>query len=188
MVEEETTTLLTGIINEEWKPISGYPNYEVSNLGNVRNVSTSRILKPGQNTFGYLHVVLCANNIRKTFRVHRLVATEFIDNPDNKTEVDHMDHNKQNNCINNLRWVSRSENMMNMSKQQKPCSSFFKGVSWDRQKNKRQAYIHVDTVKENIIGLSLYEIDAARASTTKALELFGEYVNLNAISDISIMC
>ena len=79
---------------EEWKPISGCPDYEVSNSGKVRNVQTGRILKPGQNKNGYLHDILCENNIKKIYKVHRIVDCEFIEKPDHKTDVDHMDHNR----------------------------------------------------------------------------------------------
>ena len=111
--------ILTGIINEEWRSISGYINYQVSNIGRVRNIKSGRVLKlRSMNPMGYTQVALYENNISKTHRVHRLVAREFIDNPDNKSEVDHIDLNKQNNCMNNLRWCSKSENQMNMSKRQ----------------------------------------------------------------------
>ena len=54
--------------------------------------------------------------ISKHYLVHRLVAKEFIANPNDKTEVDHTDHDPKNNCINNMRWSSKSENQRNMSK------------------------------------------------------------------------
>ena len=177
-------TIITRIIQEEWRSISQYMNYQVSNIGRIRNISTGRILKPGQNTSGYLQVVLCDNNIRKTSYVHRLVACEFTDNPDNKADVDHIDHNKQNNFINNLRWASKSENNMNRSKKDKPCSSTFKGVSFDKRSQKWWARIKTDTGEKQIsLGYFVDEIDAARAYNKKATELFGAFANLNDISD-----
>jgi len=53
---------LTGIINEEWRSIDGYLNYQVSNIGRVRNITTGRILKPVETTGGYLQVSLMNNN------------------------------------------------------------------------------------------------------------------------------
>ena len=123
-------------IEEEWRSISGYPNYEVSNLGKVRNIKTGEFRKLRSGTDGYLLIVLCENSITKTYRVHRLVAQEFVEKPDNKPVVDHIDHNIQNNCINNLRWCSRSENQMNRNKQHKQCSSKYKGVCYDKDNQK----------------------------------------------------
>ena len=71
---------------------------------------------------------------------------------------------------------------MNRNKQQKPCSSCFKGVCWKKQNKKLMAQITTDTGQKHI-GLFLSEIDASRAYNTKALELFGEYANLNDISE-----
>ena len=98
---------------EEWKIINEYENYEVSNFGNVRNKKTKKILKQSIDSCGYLHICLSKNGKNKTFRVHRLVAPAFIDNLENKNEIDHKDRNKQNNNFNNLRWCSRSENQQN---------------------------------------------------------------------------
>ena len=168
--------ILTGIINEEWRSISGYINYQVSNIGRVRNIKSGRVLKlRSMNPMGYTQVALYENNISKTHRVHRLVAREFIDNPDNKSEVDHIDLNKQNNCINNLRWCSKSENQMNTSKRQS-CSSIFKGIYFNKAKQKWRAEIKINGQKIHI-GYFVDETDAARAYNDKAIELFGAFAN-----------
>ena len=78
-------------------------------------MKTGRVLKLGQNKDGYLIIDLYNEQNRKACNVHRLVAQEFIDNPDNKPDVDHVDHDLKN-CINNLRWASTSENAMNRNK------------------------------------------------------------------------
>lgn len=96
---------------EIFKLISDYPNYEVSNLGNVRNRLTGKVLRPFKNGKGYLRVDLCKNGKEKTFLVHRLVATAFIPNPDNKPQVNHIDGCKSNNYISNLEWCNSSENV-----------------------------------------------------------------------------
>ena len=71
-----------------------------------------RILKQTPNTFrgGYAQVKLCKDGICKNFRVHKLVALAFIDNPENKPEIDHKDMNVTNNTVENLRWCSSYEN------------------------------------------------------------------------------
>lgn len=95
-------------MEEIWKVIEEEPKYEVSNFGNIRNSKTKRLRKLEMNEKGYLRVKL-----NKQYRVHRLVATAFIDNPENKPEVDHIDGDKRNNRVDNLRWVTGKENMNN---------------------------------------------------------------------------
>ena len=99
-------------MNEIWKPAVGFDGYEVSNLGNVRSFKrkTPRILKPSLGCAGYLRVGLMLGDKQKTLLVHRLVAIAFIPNPDNKREVNHVDGNKFNNCVDNLTWTTPSEN------------------------------------------------------------------------------
>lgn len=93
----------------------GIPNYEeiyqVSNLGKVRNITTGKILKPFLNKYGYLQVTLCKNGKTKLFRVHRLVAECFIENPFKKEQVNHINGNKIDNRIDNLEWCTGSENV-----------------------------------------------------------------------------
>ena len=112
--------------------------------------------------------------------MHRIVAKEFIDNPENRSYVDHIDHNKQNNCVNNLRWCSIPENSMNMSKQQKPCSSHFKGVYYYKQYNKWRAQIKTNTGQKHH-GYFSDAIDAARVYNDHAERLFGAFAHLNIL-------
>jgi len=93
---------------EEWRIINDFPNYSVSNFGNIMNNKTDKIMKLCDKG-GYYNVGL-TNKIRKSLRVHRLVATAFIKNPENKPEVNHKDKNKLNNNILNLEWNTRLEN------------------------------------------------------------------------------
>ena len=95
---------------ESWKVIYDFPNYEISNYGNVRN--NTKIVKAVPNKHGYNVVVLC-NGIRKSVNIHRLVAAAFIPNPDNKPCVDHIDGDRANNHADNLRWVTVKENQNN---------------------------------------------------------------------------
>lgn len=95
----------------EWKLIDGFGGtYSVSNYGEVRNNRTGKLMKPRKNEKGYLRIGLTKNGKQKCMRVHRLVAQAFIPNPENKPEVNHIDFNKENNCVNNLEWVTCKEN------------------------------------------------------------------------------
>ena len=96
---------------EIWKDIKGYPGYQISNLGRVWSSKRNRYMKPVANNGGYLQIKLIAvNGKRKNELVHRLVALHFIDNPDNKPEVNHINHIRDDNRVSNLEWVSKSEN------------------------------------------------------------------------------
>lgn len=97
-------------MNETWKDIQNYEGlYQVSNLGNVKNYK-GLIMKQKPSKDGYVRILLCKNGKYKSFYVHILVAKAFIDNPNNKSEVNHIDGNKANNTSSNLEWVSRLEN------------------------------------------------------------------------------
>ena len=97
---------------EKWTTIQEANNYEISTYGNVRNKITQKILKGRLTKSGYLQVSLKIDETNKFSNryIHRLVAIYWIDNPQNKREVNHKDGNKENNNINNLEWVTSSEN------------------------------------------------------------------------------
>ena len=94
-----------------WKIIDEYPSYEVSTEGEVRNAKTKRCLTPSPSAAGYLRVNLRKNNQTYSAYVHRLVAITFLDNPLALSEVHHIDENKQNNCLENLQWISHRDNI-----------------------------------------------------------------------------
>lgn len=161
------------IENEIWKQIINYENYEVSNTGKIRNSKTQRILLP-YLVNGYECIKLCKEDKRKHFRVHRLVAYAFITNTDeNKTTIDHIDNNRRNNNMLNLRYATPSENNSNRLKS-KNRTSIYKGVCYDKSKKK-----YVGTIRNIHLGYFKDEIECAKAYDNKAKELFGVYARLN---------
>jgi len=97
---------------EQFKRIIGFGRYEISDGGNVRNCKNKKIVKISDNGKGYMKVSLIGDdNKRRTCRVHRLVASHFIPNPTNAETVDHINENKKDNTVTNLRWCSHKENI-----------------------------------------------------------------------------
>ena len=92
------------------KQILNYENYEIDENGSVYNVCSKKFLKGSIGENGYRYYRLSKNNHKKMFYAHRLVAEYFLLNPDNLPVVNHKDGNKLNNNVNNLEWVSYSDN------------------------------------------------------------------------------
>ena len=116
-------------MEEIWKPVDGFEGYyEISNLGNLRSVDKyirwgrgkgyikhlpSKILLPSINNSGYKIYTLSKPGSKLVCRtIHRMVATAFIPNPHNLSDVNHIDEDKNNNIVDNLEWVSHRENVI----------------------------------------------------------------------------
>ncbi|WP_284461593.1 NUMOD4 domain-containing protein [Chryseobacterium sp.] len=116
-------------MNEIWKPIKDYEGlYEASNMGRIKSVERvvkrlnryktytnqiipEKIKKGSPDKDGYLKVGLWKNNKCLTTSIHRIIANTFLDNPDVLPQVNHVDEDKQNNCVANLEWCSPIENI-----------------------------------------------------------------------------
>lgn len=113
--------------NEEWRDVFGYDyEYKISSFGRLvslhkRKVAKNdsilirkpKILKPYTNSLGYNVTSLQKGGRQKMVKLHRLVAEAFLENPQNLPVIDHIDRNKQNNCVSNLQWCNQSLNMQN---------------------------------------------------------------------------
>ena len=103
----------------EWKPVPGYPNYEVSDQGEVRRARAFRhypkgmLIKPKSDAKGYQQIALSHEGRYGYFCVHRIVALAFLGEPPSaRHQVAHNDGNPRNNHLSNLRWATPSENSM----------------------------------------------------------------------------
>lgn len=116
---------------ELWKPVTGYRGlYEVSNRGGVRSLDRvvsfvqagvskktlrkGRVLVPRCISSGYYQVVLSKTGVNHAYLVHRLVAAAFISNPENLPVVMHLDDDRKNNVVQNLKWSTQKDNLTDM--------------------------------------------------------------------------
>jgi hypothetical protein len=170
---------------EIWKDIPGYEGiYQVSDMGNVKSLSREvlrngkypiiikeKILKPPANSHGYLVVILCNNGLKKTMKVHTLVAMAFFNHKPNGTHkivVDHINNNKLDNRLVNLQLISQRENS---SKDKKGGTSKYVGVR-SSAINKWRAEIYING-KLKHLGYFTDEYEAHLAYQ-KALKMYHE--------------
>ena len=115
--------------------------YQINKNGEIKNIKKNSIIKPYINNKRYLRICLRKDKQKKQYSIHRLLAIQFIPNPNDYPLVDHIDNNKLNNDLENLRWITSSGNNRN----KKPTgSSKYLGVCWDKQKKKWKACINID--------------------------------------------
>lgn len=105
---------LTDLPGENWREVEYYSKYKISTFGRLLSFhkGVPHIVKPYLDTKGYLYYRLSKNGKKKACAVHTLVANAFIPNPDNLPEVNHEDGNRFNNCVDNLKRVTLSENRL----------------------------------------------------------------------------
>ena len=171
-------------INESWKDVVGYEGYyEVSTHGRVRNTRTGMIKNQCVQTSGrYLQVSLWKGNKEKRCLVHRLVAMAFIPNTEDKPQVNHLDKNDRNNSVQNLEWVTVSENHLHAFANGRKGSksrlgektskaSKYRYVYWDTKRAVWKASIKIDGKTVNI-GRFNTDLEAALAAD-EAIDSWG---------------
>lgn len=168
-------------MNEIWKDVPGYEGlYQVSNLGNIKSLSRLKInglssyiskdliMKQQKDRNGYLYILLHNNNI-KIFKVHQLVAMAFLNHTPcgHKIVVDHINHDKTDNRVENLQLITNRENC---SKDVKNKTSKYTGVSWDKHRGRWTSKIKING---NTINLGRYkcELEASEAYQNKLKEI-----------------
>ena len=139
-------------MSEIWKAIPNYEGiYEVSNLGNVKSLkwNKERTLKFAITIDGYYQACLQCNRVQKTYKVHQLVAIAFLNHiPCGlKLVVDHINDIKTDNRVENLQIVT---NRFNVCKTQSSYSSNYKGVCWDKSRNKWVSYIKINGNRKHL--------------------------------------
>jgi len=115
--------------------INNYPNYLIYDDGRVYSKKRKTFLKSQDNTRGYLYVRLSHKSKIKSHYIHRLVAKHYLDNPENKYSVDHINRDKTDNRIENLRWATRIEQMKNQGIREDNTSGH-KNISYNKKENK----------------------------------------------------
>jgi hypothetical protein len=163
--EEYKNIIIDGVIS----------NYEISNVGIVRNKTNGYLMKPILNNNGYYRVGLYHNKIQKIYTLHCLIAIYFIPNPENKPFIDHINNVKTDNRLENLRWCNQSENSMNR-KISSNNKTGYKGVSFDKLNNKWCAHIMINRKYKKLGRFASIE-DAINARKEASTKYFGEFLN-----------
>ena len=134
-------------MKEIWKKYKG--NYVVSNLGNIKNIKTNRILKLRKSHRGYLKTNISVNGETETIFIHRIIAQAFIPNPNNLPQVNHKDECKTNNCVDNLEWCTAKYNMNY-------------GTITERRISKRRKIVYQYDLNDNLINQFKSNREASR--------------------------
>ena len=114
--------------------IEGFENYMIFEDSTVVNLITGKVMKPQSDGNGYNRVRLSKNGEQTHKSVHRLLGQAYIDNPENKPFIDHIDGNTHNNDLSNLRWATQSENNQN-TKIPITNTSGTKNIHWNNHNN-----------------------------------------------------
>ncbi len=149
----------------DWKWIDGYENlYKICQNGDVISCkfNKEKVLKQSIDSTGYLKVDLCKND-KEGFKIHRLIAIHFIENPNNFSYIQHINGDKIDNRIENLRWIDRKNK-----------GKYKKGVYFNKASNKFIARIWIDN-KQKYLGSFETELEANEKYMEKYNELMKDF-------------
>jgi hypothetical protein len=166
---------------EEWKEVIDFPGYYISNFGNLKSKRfPNKLLKPNILNNGYYQHKFFKDDKCYTFKTSRLVAKHFLEEFDDKLQVDHIDRNKINNHISNLRMVTRSQNNINRRGYGK---SKYKGVTFNERKKRWEVIVCNGRFWKRRFGSYETEEEAAKVYNEKLKELglMNEFTILNEI-------
>jgi len=152
-------------------------DYSITRKGEVRNYKTGRILKWCLDSRGYYKVGLYKNGKLIFHSIHRLIALHFIPNPDNHPCIDHINNDRADNSISNLRWCSCSQNLRNMNKRKGTTSQFI-GVSFSKSNKKWVAVCRLNG-KQKYLGSFETEEGAAKA--------YNNFIIENNLNDFNVL-
>lgn len=147
-------------MKEVWKSLDEFPDYIISNKGNILSLPgkyNGRVLKPRKTKVGHLQVCLQTNGTKKWMYVHRLVALAFLKKKKLCNVVMHTDDNKENNCVQNLKWGTQLQNM--------------------RWIYKKSPFTQLDNKKKYVYDSINYICENSNIAITKAFKILGEKHN-----------
>jgi hypothetical protein len=132
----------------DFKILAEFPKYEINEKGELYNKNTNFKLSGSLNKGYKVFRIYNKNGKNTTVRLHQLLAQAFIENPNNHNQVDHIDNNKLNNNLQNLRWCTRSQNQTNreiFSHRKEGCpEKRFKYVNWNKRDKNWQGTLKVN--------------------------------------------
>jgi hypothetical protein len=153
-------------MKETWKTVIGFESYEVSDLGNVRRQSSSRLLKPTPDKDGYLTVKVGSRAEQHTLKTHRLVAQVFVPNPKNLPQVNHTGGSTDNRAC-KLEWISTADHGKDVAKR----GQRGEGVCFEKRSGKWRATYNPEPQRQVHIGYFSTRKEAKKARDTKIATL-----------------
>ena len=142
---------------EEYENIIGYENlYKINRNGNIYSCWYKKVMTPLINESGYCYLTLKKDGIRSKSFIHRLLGKQYLPNPENKLEIDHIDRNKINNSLENIRWVTRLENTHNKSNYKDNLTPEQLQIRIDRTRERAKLWARKNTASKKLLNIQLF--------------------------------